>query len=92
VIESKRILLPANRWVEVERMVNFAAELKQPAVLYGMREGFDARSTDHLKGGKTPVLVSLKWPEAARDQNPDDTETLRTLRDEGEGAFDAGGA
>src|SRR5579864_6836105 len=24
VLESKRILLPANRWVEVERMVNFA--------------------------------------------------------------------
>jgi len=77
VIESKRILLPANRWVEVERMVNFAAELKRPTVLYGMREGFDQRSTDHLKG--TPVLVSLKWPEAGRDQNPDDTETLRTI-------------
>ncbi|HTS75428.1 MAG TPA: hypothetical protein VMG40_04445, partial [Bryobacteraceae bacterium] len=30
VIESKRILLPANRWVEVERMVNFGRELKQP--------------------------------------------------------------
>jgi hypothetical protein len=79
VIESKRILLPANRWVEVERMVNFGAELKKPMILYGMREGFDERSTDHLKGGQTPVLVSLKWPEAPRDQNPDDTETYRAL-------------
>jgi hypothetical protein len=79
VIESKRILLPANRWVEVERMLNFSAELKQPTILYGMREGFDARSTDHLKGAKTPVLVSLKWPEATRDRDPDEPETYRTL-------------
>jgi amidohydrolase family protein len=79
VIESKRILLPANRWVEVERMLNFSAELKQPTILYGLREGFDERSTDHLKGKNTPVLVSLKWPEATRDRDPDDVETLRAL-------------
>jgi Amidohydrolase family len=79
VIESKRILLPANRWVEVERMLNFSAELKQPTILYGLREGFDPRSTDHLKGTKTPVLVSLRWPEAARDRDPDEEDTLRTL-------------
>jgi hypothetical protein len=79
VIESKRILLPANRWVEVERMLNFSAELKQPTILYGLREGFDSRSTDHLKGAKTPVLVSLRWPEAQRDRDPDDQETIRTL-------------
>ncbi len=40
VIESKRILLPANRWVEIDRMIHFAAELKQPAIYYGMREGY----------------------------------------------------
>lgn len=79
VLESKRILLPANRWVEVERMVKFAAELKQPAILYGMREGFDKRSTDYLKS--TPVLVSLRWPAPPRDPDPDDVETLRTLND-----------
>lgn len=79
VIESKRILLPANRWVEVERMLNFSKELKQPTVLYGLREGFDARSTDHLKGANTPVLVSLKWPEAVRDRDPDDEDSLKAL-------------
>jgi imidazolonepropionase-like amidohydrolase len=77
VLESKRILLPANRWVEVERMVKFAAELKQPAILYGLREGFDKRATDYLKS--TPVLVSLKWPSKALDSDPDDVETYRTL-------------
>ena len=81
VIESKRILLPANRWVEIERMVRFGAELKQPTILYGMREGFDYRSIDHLKGKNTPVLVSLKWPEAPRDANPDDVDTMRVLED-----------
>ena len=40
VIDSKRILLPANRWVEIDRMIHFAAELKQPAIYYGIREGF----------------------------------------------------
>jgi imidazolonepropionase-like amidohydrolase len=77
VLESKRILLPANREVEIDRMLRFAAELKQPAILYGMREGY--RSADVLKKFNTPVLVSLKWPEKARDANPDDVDTLRAL-------------
>jgi imidazolonepropionase-like amidohydrolase len=79
VLESKRILLPANRWMEVARMVRFGAELKQPTILYGMHEGFDARAVDHLKGQNTPVLVSLKWPEAPRDTDPDDVDTLEVL-------------
>ena len=81
VLESKRILLPANRWTEVERMVRFGAELKQPTILYGLHEGFDARSVDHLKGKNTPVLVSLKWPEPPRDTDPDEVDTLQVLED-----------
>jgi imidazolonepropionase-like amidohydrolase len=81
VMESKRILLPANRWIEIERMVRFGEELKQPTILYGMRQGYDARAIDHLKGKHTPVLVSLKWPEPQRDANPDDAESLRVLED-----------
>jgi len=81
VIESKRILLPANRWVEIERMVRFGEELKQPTILYGMRQAYDPRSIDHLKGKNTPVLVSLKWPDAPRDADPDDVDSLRVLED-----------
>jgi imidazolonepropionase-like amidohydrolase len=77
VIESKRILLPANRWIEIERMAKFGAELKQPTILYGMREGFETRALGSIKN--TPVLVSLKWPEKARDADPDEVELLRTL-------------
>jgi imidazolonepropionase-like amidohydrolase len=77
VLESKRILLPANRMVEVDRMIRFAAELKQPTILYGLREGY--RSIDLLKKADLPVLVSLKWPAKENDVDPEEKETYRTL-------------
>jgi imidazolonepropionase-like amidohydrolase len=79
VLESKRILLPANRVVEIDRMLRFAAELGPPAILYGMQEGF--RTTELLKKAKpgTSVLVSLKWPERPRDTNPADIDSYRDL-------------
>ena len=55
VLESKRILLPANRWVEIDRMIHFAAELKQPAIYYGLREGFEDRVCSVEVSGKTPM-------------------------------------
>jgi imidazolonepropionase-like amidohydrolase len=79
VIESKRILLPANRWVEIDRMIHFAAELKQPAIYYGIREGFEDRSVKYLKVAHATVLVSLKWPEKARDQDPEAEDPYRQL-------------
>ena len=79
VIESKRILLPANRWVEIDRMIHFAAELKQPAIYYGLREGFEDRSVKYLKDANATVLVSLKWPEKARDQDPEAEDPYRQM-------------
>ncbi len=79
VLESRRILLPANRWVEIDRMIHFAAELKQPAIYYGLREGFEDRSVKYLKDANATVLVSLRWPEAARDQDPAADDPYRTL-------------
>ena len=83
VIESKRILLPAQREVEMDRMLRFGAELKQPTVLYGMREGYRAAAV--LKKGGDPVLVSLKWAEKARDADPDEEDTYRTLENREKG-------
>jgi imidazolonepropionase-like amidohydrolase len=74
VIASPRILLPATRAVEIERMARFAAELKQPTVLYGAHEAY--RIAGEIK---LPVLVSLKWPERSRDADPDEVESLRIL-------------
>jgi imidazolonepropionase-like amidohydrolase len=79
VLESKRILLPANRWVEIDRMIHFAAELKQPAIYYGIREGFEDRSVKYLQDANATVLVSLKWPEKARDQDPAAEDPYRQL-------------
>jgi len=79
VLESKRILLPANRLVEIDRMLRFAAELKQPAILYGARESYRPEAADLLKKSGAPVLVSMRWPEAPRDANPEDVDSFRTL-------------
>ena len=62
VLDSKRILLPANRLVEIDRMLRFAAELKQPTILYGGREAYRPEAADLLKKSNAPVLVSMRWP------------------------------
>jgi hypothetical protein len=76
---SKRLLLPANRLVEVDRMLRLANELKQSAILYGGIEAYRPEVADLLKKNNTPLLVNLRWPERVRDANPDETGTMRTL-------------
>ena len=58
-------------------MLRFAKELKQPAVLYGLHEGF--RATELLKAAGMPVIVSTKWPTRVADADPDAVETTRAL-------------
>jgi imidazolonepropionase-like amidohydrolase len=77
VLETPRILLPAARAVEIERMLKLAADLKQPTVLYGGHEAY--RETEALRQSGTPVLVSLKWPEREKEADPADIDSLRTL-------------
>jgi hypothetical protein len=62
VLESKRILIPANRLVEIDRILRFVAELKQPAVIYGAREAYRPEAAELLKKAGLPVLVSMRWP------------------------------
>jgi hypothetical protein len=53
VLSSPRILLPAVRATEIERMVNFAKEIKQPVVIYGAHaEGY--KEADFLKSAGVP--------------------------------------
>jgi imidazolonepropionase-like amidohydrolase len=77
VLESERILLPATREVEIDRMIRFSQELKQNAILYGAHEGY--RAAGALKKSGMPVLVSLKWPEKGKDADPEEIESYRTL-------------
>ena len=77
VLASPRVLLPATRAVEIERMVKFSQEMKMNAVLYGGAEAW--RETDLLKKTNTAVLVSLKYPEKAMGGDPTLDEPLLTL-------------
>ena len=77
VLDSPRILLPARRRIDVDRLLRFAAELHLRALLYDLPEGY--RSADLLKKANAAVLVSLRWPEKARDSDPDEIDTLNVL-------------
>jgi hypothetical protein len=79
VLDSPRILLPANRVVEIDRMLRLAADLKQPVILYGGREAFRIEAAALLKRFSAPILLSLRWPEAPRDADPDEPDSMRTL-------------
>src|ERR1035437_7057189 len=79
VLDSPRILLPANRLVEIDRMLRLAADLKQPVILYGGRETFRPEAAALLKKFNAPILLSMKWPEASRDADPDEPDSMRTL-------------
>jgi Amidohydrolase family len=75
--EAPRILLPATEAQQIDRILAFSSELKQPTVLYGLHEAF--KRIDELKQSKLPVLVSLKWPEKPKEANPADVPSLREL-------------
>jgi imidazolonepropionase-like amidohydrolase len=77
VIESPRLLLPANRAVEITRMIAFAKELKRPTILYGMQEGY--RAADAVKASGLPVLVNLRWPEKTPNGDPEELDSLKAL-------------
>ena len=77
IIESPRLLLPANRSIEITRMIKFAKELKRPVILYGVHEGY--RSAEAIKASGLPVLVNLRWPEKTRDGDPDELDSLKSL-------------
>jgi len=79
VLASKRILLPANRVVEMDRMLRFAAELKQQVILYGMREAYRPEAALVLHQYNSPVLVSMHWIEPPRDPDPEAERTMRSL-------------
>lgn len=75
--ESPRLLMPAVSLVEIDRVIRFVQELKVPAVLYGVHEGY--RAVELLKAAGLPVIVSTKWPARAADGDPDQVETTRAL-------------
>lgn len=76
-LETQRILLPAVSAVEIERMVKFSSGLQVPAALYGAHGAY--RETDLLRQTGAAALVSLKWPERKKEEDPEVEDSLRTL-------------
>lgn len=77
LLESPRLLLPADNSKQLDRMLRFAAELKRPAVLYGGHEAY--KVPDLVAKSSVPLLVNLKWPEKPKDADPDQEESYRML-------------
>jgi Amidohydrolase family len=76
--DKEIVLLPANNSVQILRALRLADEWKINAVIYGGQHGYEVADTIAAK--KTPVLVNLKWPERAKDADPEAEQTLRELR------------
>ena len=77
VLDSPRVLLPATRRIDVDRMLRLAQELRINALLYGLPEGY--KSADLLKRSNAAVLVNLHWPEPPRDADPESPDPLQVL-------------
>ncbi len=78
ILGAKRVLLPAEGPVQMERMLKLAADLKTPAVLYGVVRGYEM--AERLKSAGTPVILNLRWPTRDRDEDPEREESYRELR------------
>ncbi len=78
VLAAKRILLPAADPVQMERMLQLAADLKTPVVLYGVVRGYEMAA--RLKESGTPAIVNVRWPVRDRDADPEQVESYRELR------------
>jgi imidazolonepropionase-like amidohydrolase len=72
------VLIPANNSIQLFRAIWLADQLKVRAVIYGGQQGYDVAA--QLAASKLPVLVNLKWPEAAKDADPEAETPLRELR------------
>jgi imidazolonepropionase-like amidohydrolase len=77
ILEAPRTLFPAVRAYEIDRMIRVTKEFNTKPVFYGLHEGF-RRSEELAKAGITAV-INLRWPEAPRDQDPEDHDDLKVL-------------
>ena len=62
----------------MDRALRLAEEVGARPLLYGVHQGYDAAAA--LAAKKAPVLVSLKWPEKAKEGDPEAEEPLRELQ------------
>jgi imidazolonepropionase-like amidohydrolase len=76
--ENWPVLVPGNRSGQIVRGIELARQLGVRGILYGAQEGYAV--APEIAAGKLPVLVSIRWPERERDADPEQEESLDTLR------------
>ena len=72
------VLIPANNAAQIRRAFELVDRWHVNGVLYGGQMSYEVANEIAVK--KLPVLVDLKWPEADKDADPDETPSLKTLR------------
>jgi hypothetical protein len=72
------VLISGNSAVDIRRALELSDRWKVDAAIYGGQAGYEVAA--EIAAKKIPVLVDLKWPEAEKDADPDETPSLRTLR------------
>ena len=72
------VLIPATWATEIHRAIELGEEVGANTLLYGVHQAYEV--ADLLAAKKLPVLVSLKWPEKAKEADPEAEEPLRVLR------------
>lgn len=72
------VLIPANNAVQLRRALELVDRWQVKGALYGGQMAYEV--APEIAAKKLAVLVDLKWPEAEKDADPDETPSLRTLR------------
>ncbi|HWZ96697.1 MAG TPA: amidohydrolase family protein [Candidatus Dormibacteraeota bacterium] len=73
------VLIPANSTLELRRASVLVDRWKiSSAAIVGGQMAYEI--PDELAAKKLAIIVSLKWPEAEKDADPDDVPSLRDLR------------
>jgi len=76
--ERPVVLISANSALDMRRALELGDRWSVKSAIYGGQSGYEIAEEIAVK--KVPVLVDLKWPEAEKDADPNDTPSLRTLR------------
>jgi imidazolonepropionase-like amidohydrolase len=64
--------------VQILRALRLSTGWKFSAAIYGGQQGYAVAAA--IAAQRMPVLVNLKWPEQAKDADPEAEQTLRDLR------------
>lgn len=76
------VLIPADNTVQLRRALELPDAWNVHGAIHGVIYGAQMayETADEIAAKKMPVLVDLKWPEAEKDADPDQTPSLRMLR------------